>query len=1624
MNKTLKKALSVFMAACLAVSCFAVTAFGVSATYTGYDHNGRNTALTTNYSFNVVEQDDTKLVVDVVVDHMSTYLYGFEGTLVYDKTLLEYESISYNAMFEAYEGFEPAQANLALSELKAGADGAPVTSSDFARYVGGATALSTGNLAALKIEGTPSDTFTPTEEDSTVVATLTFKVIGAGESALTALSSYLYSDAVGYYNLCGTTTADNVAFVTAYSAVAPLAYTATGSGAAVTYYDATFTYKTADGAETSEVIKVKENETPVAPSVTENFVDPEDGDYDYNFTAWSPALSAITENTVYTAQYDRTFVAADYSDYTAAVQVANEKIASGIYTDDSVAALQSVLAGNTVESDKGRTYQSTIDSAVLAINGAISNLQEKPVTSSHKITFVWTTAAGEQSVDLNVEDGVVPSVPEGAQSGYSAGDYDYTFTSWDKEIAAAVADTVYTAQYDGVFVAADFVNYNAAVAAANDELDKDIYTEATAQQLRDALLVDVSSYGRTRQADVDAQTALINTKKESLSLQYYNITFNYKGSDGSEKHESQQVVRHSAPVVPSVDSYSDGEYTYTFSKWDKAVATDTTADTVYTAEYTTASVPDADYTPWTNAVAAVPEDLDTGFKSAGVAAVKAALADAPASGLKEADQSIIDSKAQALRDAVAQLIPREDNSALKSAYDALNAYTADASVYTPSSIAAFGSAKAQALALAQTVLGNVDATASDISSAVTEIENTYKVLVEQADKTALKAAIEDAKSRDENQYTPSSWAEVESALANAESVNSDADATASQVAQATESLTTALSKLQTKADKAALYSLILQAQGMEATGYYSDLAEVEAATQAALLVYNDDNASSEAVANALSNLRTAIENAPKKPADYSNYNSAVSALRALLAKTEVYTPASVATVTDALNNIVNNLSGSITIDNQSLVDEAQASVEALGTQLVERADTTSVTEAFAAADSYNTDNYKTASVAAWREAVAALKSDFDAFTGNETAEEVAAFVQRITDSYSMLAEREDNTALKAAVADLVSYVVDADKYTPDSVAEFTAASEQAVTKAQAVINNVDATAQEIAQAITDINSVYSKLVLRADKTAFAQALVNALAKDTTSYTPDSVTAYEQEIARLQSVYDSLTGNETQAVIDGYTAEVNSAASLLIAQADKGALEALIQTARALDSSLYVDFTGVESALNQAQSVFDNSNASDSEVSSAIAALNSAITDLVFKDADYSAWNDKTEQFNSLDKTLYTASSVENVNSVIERVVLGQDINYQSTLNSLTAELTQAVADLQFQTAWSGETDWEGTVFDTFGSNIEYKIENMTQSTGSFESGDRVKVTVTLNHPNYDILAMQNAVLYDGALLKFESVSVTDGTVLYEQTGAAQFNTADYGVASMAAPTILKVGAEFNSAKPAQAGVRDEVMVIYFTVKGSSEGTTDSVITSVPLAANVAQGASDYTELYTSDGDSYYPHRTDANITIGEKVVTGVKVSGSISAVNSNIATTVTLSNSENTYTRTIAAKAGTGDFTAEYEFDEVEAGTYTLTFTKAGSLTYTVNNVTVGDGDMVIGQVDIVSGDVDGDGKITTADASLLLSNAYYLTSVDPSNVYDVNGDGSITTADVSIILSVKNYLKTEASDCTVDFGA
>jgi hypothetical protein len=346
--------------------------------------------------------------------------------------------------------------------------------------------------------------------------------------------------------------------------------------------------------------------------------------------------------------------------------------------------------------------------------------------------------------------------------------------------------------------------------------------------------------------------------------------------------------------------------------------------------------------------------------------------------------------------------------------------------------------------------------------------------------------------------------------------------------------------------------------------------------------------------------------------------------------------------------------------------------------------------------------------------------------------------------------------------------------------------------------------------------------------------------------------------------------------------------------------------------------------------------------------------------------------------------------------------------------------LKFINSWAGETSYDGTVYETFGSNIEYTVENLTNPDGDYEAGNEIKVTVTLNHPNYDVAALHNAVLYDGSLLTFKSAELVGDGEVYTSTGTADFTASDYGVTAMTTPSIAKVVALYDEAKPAQEGVRDEVMVLYFTVKGAASGSQKTEITSVPLAANVDSNGGNYVEVTTSNGDSEYVHRTGAKFTVGVKVSSSVSVSGSISAYNSNIETKLTLSNSDNTYTTTIEATAGSGKFTANYSFSDVEDGIYTLVIEKAGSLTYTINNIPVGDNDLELGSVAIIAGDVNGDGSVNVDDIAEILDSSVFLTEVDPSNPLDVNGDGVINTSDTTFILSSESFVK---SNVVVNYG-
>ena len=100
-----------------------------------------------------------------------------------------------------------------------------------------------------------------------------------------------------------------------------------------------------------------------------------------------------------------------------------------------------------------------------------------------------------------------------------------------------------------------------------------------------------------------------------------------------------------------------------------------------------------------------------------------------------------------------------------------------------------------ALAAAKTVEGSTDATQTQVNEALTALQGAMKALVDapapSVDKSDLTAAITEAEQLQEKDYTPESWANLQTALAAAKTVEGNADATQAQVNEALAALQSA-----------------------------------------------------------------------------------------------------------------------------------------------------------------------------------------------------------------------------------------------------------------------------------------------------------------------------------------------------------------------------------------------------------------------------------------------------------------------------------------------------------------------------------------------------------------------------------------------------------------------------------------------------------------------------------------------------------------------------------------------------------------------------------------------------------------------------------------------------------------
>ena len=683
-----------------------------------------------------------------------------------------------------------------------------------------------------------------------------------------------------------------------------------------------------------------------------------------------------------------------------------------------------------------------------------------------------------------------------------------------------------------------------------------------------------------------------------------------------------------------------------------------------------------------------------------------------------------------LRAAIAALAPKADKVALEQALSQIN-QPIDLAGKTPNSVTAFEEAKKanqvsrdQAIQKAQDVMLDENATPEAVSQALTELkaalaklDQARAKLVNQSDKSALKQAraaldtILQAQA-DLTNKTPQSIGAYERArqaaqaqVQDAQAIVADANATPSAVAEAVNKIKEAQASL-----KAAQEGLTNQADKTK-------------------------------LVQALATLKQPISTEGKTPKSIQAFNQARNDQ---LAQVEA--------AKNEAERIIANQDASPEQVSQALqaIQEAQSHINQAKALLVNQADKSALEQGKQNLDTAiqatpNLTNKTPQSVQAYEQTKANAQAAVQAGQAiiadlNASPEAVEAAKTRITQAQAALKAAQDNLRDKANKAGLQSALnalnapISTVGKTPNSVRAFEqaqavdkATTDQAKSKAQAVIADENATEAQVAQALqavrdaqTKVDTAKALLVNQADKSALEQGKQNLdtaiqATPNLTNKTPQSVQAYEQAKANAQAAVQ--VGQDVIADLNA-SPEAVEAAKTRITQAqvalktaqdnlrDKAnkaglqsaftALNAPISTAgktpRSIDA-FRVQETGYQADLNSAkqaaQSVLADENATASQVAQAleqvqaIQAKVNAAKALLVDQADKSALtSERTKLQNEVakapdlaNKTPQSITTYETTKAQAD-AALAKVLSVQNDLNATPSQVQEAVNQLK------------------------------------------------------------------------------------------------------------------------------------------------------------------------------------------------------------------------------------------------------------------------------------------------------------------------------------------------------------
>ena len=546
-------------------------------------------------------------------------------------------------------------------------------------------------------------------------------------------------------------------------------------------------------------------------------------------------------------------VPCDYTALDAAIATAQETDTTNCTSasvnafNDALAAAQAVA--RDLIADEAGANQKTIDDATAALNAAIAGL-----TKLGKCDYAALDAAiaayeakvADKDLYANWADYEAAYDTAKAVARDMIADEAGANQKVIDDAAAALNAVVLT------YKAADYTDVTAAIEEA-DQVDRSKYTAASLKVLDDAVAAVVTGLDITQQSVVRDMAKAI---RDAIANLVPLGACDYTALDAAIARKDALNV---ADWTPSSWRESGVDAAYGAAK---AVARDLLADeaganqaAIDAAAATLEAAidalkPVADKTDLAAAIARAtalneddytPESWEAADLESALIAANRVYEDA------DVPQTIVDGMVSAIERSEAKLVKKADKSALAAAIAA--AKDLDEADYTPESWTA---ADLEAvISEAQGVYDDPNASVEDVEVAIDLLEAAAAKLVEKADKTALKAAIDTLPEVAEDEATSETWAAYEEELAKANRVYADDNATQDAVNAAEANLLAAIAAVKAlgTCDYTALDAAIALAPAEDAEAYTEETWKAYAAAKAEAEAIERNMIADEAGAN-------------------------------------------------------------------------------------------------------------------------------------------------------------------------------------------------------------------------------------------------------------------------------------------------------------------------------------------------------------------------------------------------------------------------------------------------------------------------------------------------------------------------------------------------------------------------------------------------------------------------------------------------------------------------------------------------------------------------------------------------------------------------------------------------------